>query len=136
MKIVMVSGHFDPLHDIHLEYFRQAMNWGAFLLVVVASDGQVIAKKGKVNIPEAKRLWIADLVLKGLGIKHQTIINHLDRDGTVTDSLRWWRPDVFFRGNDKSPDKFPEQEAKACEDCGIRVVYARFAGERHSSEMM
>ena len=48
---VMVSGYFDSFHDAHLDYIKQAMGCADFLICIVASDKQVIMKKGKVNIP-------------------------------------------------------------------------------------
>ena len=136
MKTVMVSGFFDPMHDVHAAYCQHAMNYGDYLLCIVASDEQVRAKKGKVNIPETVRMNFVDVHLRGMGIAHQVAINYQDKDGSVAEALRFWRPDVFCRGNDKSPETFPEQEKKACEDCGIKVVYAKFTGQRHSSDLI
>ena len=57
MKKVIVFGTFDIFHPGHRDFFRQAKEFGDFLVVVVARDGNV--KKIKGNQPknsEQKRL--------------------------------------------------------------------------------
>ena len=48
MKIVAVSGYFDPLHIGHLEYLERSKKLGDYLFVIVNSDYQAKLKKGKV----------------------------------------------------------------------------------------
>ena len=129
----MVSGYFDPLHYSHLRYFRQAMNYGGFLLCVVASDEQASQKKGRINNPEEERREMADTFLRGMGFHHQTVINYLDKDTLVAEALRYWKPNVFCRGGDKVAEDMPITEQKACTDCMIEVVYARNTGMQHGS---
>ena len=43
----MVFGTFDVLHPGHLNYFKQALKFGDFLIVVVARDKNVLKLKGK-----------------------------------------------------------------------------------------
>ena len=38
MKIVVVSGGFDPIHSGHIEYFKSAKNYGDKLIVALNSD--------------------------------------------------------------------------------------------------
>ena len=38
MKIVVVSGGFDPIHSGHLAYFKEAKELGMYLIVGVNSD--------------------------------------------------------------------------------------------------
>ena len=38
MKVVLVTGGFDPLHSGHIEYFRAAKKLGDVLVVGVNSD--------------------------------------------------------------------------------------------------
>ena len=47
MKIVVVSGGFDPLHSGHIEYFKSAKDLGDKLIVALNSDQWLIKKKGK-----------------------------------------------------------------------------------------
>ena len=47
MKIIVVSGGFDPLHSGHIEYFDSAKKLGDHLIVALNSDEWLINKKGK-----------------------------------------------------------------------------------------
>ena len=47
MKIILVTGGFDPLHSGHIEYFRAAKALGDRLIVGINSDAWLIRKKGK-----------------------------------------------------------------------------------------
>ncbi len=133
---VMVSGHFDPFHDMHLDYIEQAAAMGGYLVCVVSSDKQLLAKKGVVHIPEENRRRIVDLVLRGLGIAHETLINGFDIETTlVADALRSLKPNIFCRGGDKTPEDMPEDEFKACLEYHIDIQYAEFKVDRHGSRM-
>jgi D-beta-D-heptose 7-phosphate kinase/D-beta-D-heptose 1-phosphate adenosyltransferase len=47
MKIILVTGGFDPLHSGHIEYFRAAKALGDRLIVGINSDAWLTRKKGK-----------------------------------------------------------------------------------------
>ena len=137
MKTVMVSGHFDPFHDVHLDYIKQAMTHGDFLICVVSSDGQLIQKKGSFNIPESGRLDIVHLILRGLDIPHKAVVNQWDKATTlIAKALEFWQPDVLFRGNDKTLETMPAEERKVCDELQIQIVHAVLDRERHGSEMI
>ncbi len=54
---VIVFGAFDPLHEGHLDFFRQAKELGTTLMVVVARDGSIRSHKGREPFkPEDARL--------------------------------------------------------------------------------
>ncbi len=137
MKTVMVSGHFDPFHDMHLDYFEQAAVYGDELICIVSSDRQLLMKKGKVNIPEEGRRRIVDLVLRGIGwLPHETVINVWDADGLITDAIRFWRPQILCRGGDKTLDDMALPEPRACDDLGIKIIPTVFKADRHGSQMV
>ncbi len=58
MKIVVVSGGFDPIHSGHLAMLREAAGMGDKLIVGVNSDIWLTKKKGKpfMNIDERKAI--------------------------------------------------------------------------------
>jgi D-beta-D-heptose 7-phosphate kinase/D-beta-D-heptose 1-phosphate adenosyltransferase len=58
MKIVVVSGGFDPIHSGHLAMLREASGMGDKLIVGVNSDEWLTRKKGKpfMNIRERKAI--------------------------------------------------------------------------------
>ena len=47
MRIVVVSGGFDPIHAGHIAYFREASRLGDILVAGVNSDDWLTRKKGK-----------------------------------------------------------------------------------------
>lgn len=58
MRIVVVSGGFDPIHSGHLALLREAAGMGDKLIVGVNSDTWLTKKKGKpfMNIEERKAI--------------------------------------------------------------------------------
>jgi cytidyltransferase-like protein len=58
MKIVVVSGGFDPIHSGHLALLREASGMGDKLIVGVNSDAWLTRKKGKpfMDIHERKAI--------------------------------------------------------------------------------
>ena len=47
MKIVLVTGGFDPIHSGHIAYFNEAKELGDILIVGVNSDEWLTRKKGQ-----------------------------------------------------------------------------------------
>ena len=47
MKVVIVSGGFDPIHSGHIAYFKSAKSLGKKLIVALNSDKWLEKKKGK-----------------------------------------------------------------------------------------
>ena len=57
MKIVAVSGYFDPIHVGHLEYLRLSKKLGDKLVVIVNNNHQCALKKVSL-------LWMKKIGLK------------------------------------------------------------------------
>ena len=58
MKVVIVSGGFDPIHSGHIDYLNSAKNLGNELWVGVNSDQWLINKKGNYFMPYKERYSI------------------------------------------------------------------------------
>jgi cytidyltransferase-like protein len=52
MKIVIVSGYFNPVHIGHIEMLRAAKELGDLVCVIVNNDIQQVLKKGKIIMNE------------------------------------------------------------------------------------
>ena len=62
MKIVVVSGGFDPIHSGHITYFREAKALGDKLVVGINSDAWLTRKKGKSFMPWSERFAIVKAI--------------------------------------------------------------------------
>jgi cytidyltransferase-like protein len=115
MRVVCVSGYFDPLHVGHLEYLEKAKQLGDILYVIVNNDLQAALKKGKSFMPEQERLRI----VRSLACVDAAILA-CDRDRTVCETLRIVRPDAFANGGDQTNASIPE--APVCHELGIELI--------------
>jgi glycerol-3-phosphate cytidylyltransferase/D-beta-D-heptose 7-phosphate kinase/D-beta-D-heptose 1-phosphate adenosyltransferase len=126
MKVVIVSGYFNPLHGGHLDMIEAARAMGDKLIVVVNNDKQQLLKKGKVILDEQNRMRL----MRALRDVDEALLS-IDEDSGQALTLRKIRamyPDVemiFANGGDRDPNKhaLPENESKACEDCAITTVF-------------
>jgi len=103
MKIVAVSGYFDPIHVGHLEYLKMAKSLGDKLVVIINSDYQASLKKGKSFMPEQDRLEI----VQALRCVDEVFLS-IDKDKSVCKSLEHLKPDIFANGGDRSLEEIPE----------------------------
>lgn len=109
MKVVLVTGGFDPLHSGHIAYFAAAKKLGDILIVGVNSDEWLTRKKGKPFMPWGERALIVSQLKMVDGIRQFD-----DRDGSAKDAIRKVLasfPDaevVFANGGDRTVDNIPE----------------------------
>ncbi|MDC1359949.1 adenylyltransferase/cytidyltransferase family protein [Gammaproteobacteria bacterium] len=114
MKIVVVSGGFDPIHSGHIEYFKAAKLLGNKLVVAVNSDQWLIDKKGKFFMPFSERANI----ISNLGVVDEVIDFEDDEYGSCALGLKKIKiqyPDddiIFCNGGDRKKDNIPEMSVK------------------------
>ena len=93
MKIVIVSGYFNPLHGGHLDMIEAAAQMGDKLIVIVNNDKQQLLKKGKIILDENNRLRLIDRKSTRLNSSHMRIsyavffLKKKKRTSLVTQSL-------------------------------------------------
>ena len=111
----MVDGSFDPLHDGHIEYFRQAAGLGLPVLCNVAPDSWTKTKH-PVMLEQAKRAVVLDAI---------RYISYVVVAGISTAAtLEAVRPKVYAKGSDwKARGGIPHEEQSICDQFGIEVVY-------------
>jgi D-beta-D-heptose 7-phosphate kinase/D-beta-D-heptose 1-phosphate adenosyltransferase len=125
MKIVIVSGYFDPIHVGHLEMFQLAKALGDKLVVIVNNDIQAKIKKGRAFLREEDRLEIIGAIkyvdLPFLSVDDNiTVCSSL---GVLAKSLRLSYPDceiVFANGGDRAVGEIPE--AKVAKKYNIEMI--------------
>ena len=128
MKKVAVSGYFDPLHVVHLEYLELASKLGDRLIVIVNSDLQAVIKKGKSFMPEEDRMRI----IKSLKFVDEVFLS-IDKDGSQCKSLEAIKPDIFANGGDRSVGEIPE--SSVCSKYNIEMVDGLGDKIRSSSDL-
>ena len=109
MKIVLVTGGFDPIHSGHIEYLKAARQLGDKLLVGINSDGWLERKKGKAFMPSTERIQI---------VKHLEMVDGVflfdDNDGSALEAInnaRLLYPEahiIFANGGDRTSTNIPE----------------------------
>ena len=109
MKIVLVTGGFDPLHSGHLAYFKAAKELGDKLIVGINSDAWLTRKKGQpfMSIEERREIIAHLAIVDGT-------IDFNDDDGSSIDAINkiktiW--PDaelIFANGGDRTANNIPE----------------------------
>lgn len=123
--IAVVSGYFNPVHVGHVRLIKAASREGEHLIVIVNSDAQQLAKKGRIILSESDRLE----VVRALRDVDEAFVA-IDADESVADSLSDVRrryPDAtitFCNGGDRSAtDRLPTRESEACREHGIKMLY-------------
>ena len=112
MKVVLVTGGFDPLHSGHIEYFKAARELGDHLIVGVNSDAWLERKKGKAFMPFEERCAI----IKELDCVNE-VIGFNDDDDTANHAIfqvlstKGSRTKVIFaNGGDRTKTNIPEMK--------------------------
>jgi cytidyltransferase-like protein len=111
MKIILVTGGFDPLHSGHIAYFKKARELGDKLVVGINSDAWLARKKGQPFMPWEERATIVAALYDV-----DRVINFNDDDNSAKDAIRKAReifPNhqiVFANGGDRTKDNIPEME--------------------------
>jgi len=132
MKIVILSGFFNPLHGGHLDMIEAGAAMGDKLVVIVNNDKQQLIKKGKIILDEKNRLRL----ISALKYVDDAILA-IDHDPPVTETIRIIAREhpndelIFANGGDRSsPEVVPERGV--CEEFGIEMVYG--VGGEHKAD--
>jgi D-beta-D-heptose 7-phosphate kinase/D-beta-D-heptose 1-phosphate adenosyltransferase len=111
MKIVLVTGGFDPIHSGHIAYFKAARTLGDMLIVGLNSDDWLERKKGRAFMPWNERLCIVN----NLSMVDE-VFTFDDTDGSARHFIQQVRahyPDaelIFANGGDRTKDNIPEMD--------------------------
>jgi cytidyltransferase-like protein len=110
MKIIIVSGGFDPLHSGHIAYFKSAKELGDKLIVALNSDEWLTNKKGKCFMPFLERKTI----IENVSCVDLVVDFEDDELGSATNALikiKEMYPDdeiIFANGGDRNKGNIPE----------------------------
>ena len=110
MKIVIVSGGFDPIHSGHISYLKSAKEISNYLIVALNSDQWLINKKKKVFMPIEERKEI----LMNIECVDEVLIFEDDEYGSCINALEIIKnkyPNdniIFCNGGDRNKNNIPE----------------------------
>ena len=107
MRVVIVSGGFDPIHSGHIHHFKEAKKLGDILIVGLNSDEWLTRKKGKPFMPLEERL----AVIKELRMVDSAVSFNDDNDSSIDlikKALVLFDDVLFANGGDRTQDNIPE----------------------------
>lgn len=116
MKIVVVTGGFDPVHSGHIAYIREAAKLGDKLIVGVNSDEWLQRKKGRAFMPLSERRAII-----GAMRDVDSTMAFDDSDGSACALLKELKASysyasiVFANGGDRTAENIPEMTVEGVE---------------------
>tara|TARA_X000000950_G_scaffold288894_1_gene408153 strand:+ start:4710 stop:5483 length:774 start_codon:yes stop_codon:yes gene_type:complete len=130
MKIIVVSGGFDPIHSGHLEYFQSAKKLGEKLIVALNSDDWLVSKKGKYFMPFDER----KAIIENLKVVDSVIDFKDDEHGSATNALikikKIYQNDeiIFANGGDRTQKNIPEMSLN-----GIEFIFGVGGNDKKNS---
>ena len=111
MKIILVTGGFDPIHSGHIAYFKAAKTLGDMLIVGLNSDEWLERKKGRAFMPWNERLCI----INNLSMVDE-VYTFDDSDGSAKHFIQQVRAHysdahlIFANGGDRTASNIPEMD--------------------------
>jgi cytidyltransferase-like protein len=110
MKIVVVSGGFDPIHSGHIAYFKYARDYGDRLIVALNSDAWLEKKKGRFFMPFEER----KVILNSIKYVDEVVSFEDDEKGSCINALEaikgsYPNDEIYFaNGGDRDIKNIPE----------------------------
>jgi len=117
MKIIIVSGGFDPIHSGHIAYFQSARSYGDKLVVALNSDSWLENKKGKFFMPFNER----KAIIESISYVDEVIDFEDDKIGSCINALEkakrlYPNDEIFFaNGGDRNNSNIPEMSVSGVE---------------------
>jgi len=130
-KLVVTNGCFDLLHLGHVTYLEDARNLGDALLLGVNGDAAVRGLKGAgrpVN-SETDRAAVLAALQSVDGVCIFT-------DTTATKFLAAAQPDLYVKGGDYTLDTLNQDERRAVESTGGKIVLVPFVPGKSTTGLL
>lgn len=130
-KLVVTNGVFDLLHVGHVTYLESARALGDALLIGVNGDDSVRQLKGPTRPlnPEADRARL----LAALECVSATCIFPEMR---AVNFLRLAQPDIYVKGGDYTLETIDQNERRAVEESGGRIVFIPFVAGKSTTGLV
>jgi len=130
-KLVVTNGCFDILHLGHVTYLENAHNLGDALLVGVNSDEATRQLKGPsrpVNAESDRAAVLASLA------SVDAVCIFVER--TATRFLSAAQPDIYVKGGDYTIDTLSQEERRAVEQAGGKIVIVPFVPGKSTTALL
>jgi len=130
-KLVVTNGCFDILHLGHITYLESARNMGDALLIGVNGDAAVSGLKGPgrpVNSEYDRAAVLAALQ----SVDGACIFT----DVRATRFLAAAQPDVYVKGGDYTLETLDQNERRAVESAGGRIVLVPFVPGKSTTGLL
>jgi cytidyltransferase-like protein len=130
MKLIVVSGGFDPIHSGHIAYFESAKSHGDKLVVALNSDSWLEKKKGKFFMPFEERKTI----IESIKFVDEVISFEDDNKGSCINALKnikksYPDDDIYFaNGGDRDKKNIPEMSVS-----GINFLFRIGGNDKKNS---
>jgi cytidyltransferase-like protein len=130
MKLIVVSGGFDPLHSGHIAYFKSAKIYGDKLIVALNSDAWLEKKKGKFFMPLHERKSI----IEAIKYVDEVISFEDDEKGSCINALEaikktYPSEEIYFaNGGDRDKKNIPEMSV-----LGINFLFGVGGNDKKNS---
>ncbi len=130
-KLVVTNGCFDILHLGHVTYLESARNFGDALLVGINGDEATRQLKGPgrpVNV-EADRAAVLAALASVDGVC-------IFAEKTAEKFLSAARPDIYVKGGDYNLDTLNQDERRAVESAGGKIVIIPFVPGKSTTAVL
>tara|TARA_Y100000385_G_scaffold245967_1_gene264976 strand:+ start:95 stop:871 length:777 start_codon:yes stop_codon:yes gene_type:complete len=130
MKLIVVSGGFDPIHSGHIAYFNSAKSYGDKLIVALNSDVWLEKKKGKFFMPFDER----KVIVESIKFVDEVIGFEDDDKGSCINALEeikksYPNNDIYFaNGGDRDKKNIPEMSVS-----GINFLFGIGGNDKKNS---
>ena len=130
MKLIIVSGGFDPIHSGHIEYFKAAKGYGDRLIVALNSDAWLENKKGKFFMPFNER----KVIIESMSYVDEVVDFEDDDTGSCINGLEkvkklYPNDEIFFaNGGDRNNSNIPEMSVN-----GIEFIFSVGGDDKKNS---
>ena len=130
MKLIVVSGGFDPIHSGHIAYFKSAKSYGDKLIVALNSDAWLDKKKGKFFMPFDERKTI----IEAIKFVDEVISFEDDEKGSCINALEAIKKihpneEIYFaNGGDRDGNNIPEMSV-----LGINFLFSVGGNDKKNS---
>jgi cytidyltransferase-like protein len=130
MKLIVVSGGFDPIHSGHIAYFNSAKSYGDKLIVALNSDVWLEKKKGKFFMPFDER----KVIVESIKFVDEVIGFEDDDKGSCINALEeikksYPNDNIYFaNGGDRDKKNIPEMSVS-----GISFLFGVGGNDKKNS---